>query len=265
MKAKEKEKNMRFNAVLVQKALNSFANAIYYMSQAVEPCAEDIVGYNALLKAKQSLADRQVKAQQEQTQEKPKAKEPEENMKALKADLALEKKSLDEKDRIKEERKKAISEALKKNKDDSGLPDKPMKIANMEAFMKEWLPKSKAHPVKMSGGFAAGVGCSFQGVEYVVKSVYSNGVAMVNRRGTQYHRLIPVDQLDNLFLKDSGKDGKYSAGQKVEVGFGMKDAEKATVFRAAVINSIRGQTAQIKYLDTESTSSAKLSHFRPVG
>jgi flagellar biosynthesis GTPase FlhF len=255
---------MRFNAVLVQKALNSFANAVYYMSQAIEPCAEDIVGYNALLKAKQSLADRQLKAQQEQRQEKPKAKEPEENMKALKADLAREKKSLEEKDRIKEERKKTISAAIKRDKSESGLPDKPMKIASMEAFMKEWIPKSKAHPVKNSGGFAAGVGCSYQGAENIVKAVYSNGVAMINRRGTQYHRLVPVDQLDNLFLKDSGKTGKYAPGQKVEVGFGMKDSAKATVFRAAVINSIRGQSAQIKYLDTDATSSAKLSHFRPV-
>lgn len=257
---------MRLNAVLVQKALNSFANAIYYMSQAIEPEAEDIVGYNALLKAKQSLADKQVKAQQEQA-EKTKAKEPE-DMKALKADLAREKKSLDEKDRIKEEikeeRKRIISAALKKDKSESGLPDKPMKIASMEAFMKEWLPKSKAHPVRNSGGFAAGVGCSYQGTEHVVKSVYSNGVAMVNRKGTQYHRLVPVDQLENLFLKDSGKTGKYAPGQKVEVGFGMKDAAKASVFRQAVISSIRGQTAQVKYLDTESTSSAKLSHLRPV-
>ncbi len=252
---------MRFNAVLVQKALNSLSNAIYYMSQAVEPEAEDIVGYNALLKAQQSLADKQMKAQQEQ---KPKAKEPEENMKALKADLAREKKSMDEKDRVKEERKKIISAALKRDKSDSGLPDKPMKIASMEAFMKEWLPKSKAHPVKNSGGFAAGVGCSYQGTEHVVKSVYSNGVAMVNRKGTQYHRLVPVDQLENLFLKDSGKTGKYAPGQKVEVGFGMKDAEKASVFRQAVISSIRGQLAQVKYLDTESTSSAKLSHLRPI-
>ena len=252
---------MRLNAVLVQKALNSFANAIYYMSQAVEPCAEDIVGYNALLKAKQSLADRQVKAQQEQAE---KTKEPEENMKALKADLAREKKSLDEKDRIKEERKKVISDAIRRDKSESGLPEKPMKIASMEAFMKEWLPKSKAHPIKSSGGFAAGVGCSYQGTEHVVKSVYSNGVAMVNRKGTQYHRLVPVDQLENLFLKDSGKTGKYAPGQKVEVGFGMKDSAKATVFRPAVVNSIRGQAAQIKYLDTDATSTAKLSHLRPA-
>ena len=252
---------MRLNAVLVQKALNSFANAIYYMSQAIEPEAEDIVGYNALLKAKQSLADKQVKAQQEQ---KPKDKEPEENMKALKADLAREKKSLDEKDRIKEERKRVISAALKKDKSESGLPEKPMKIASMEAFMKEWLPKSKAHPVKSSGGFAAGVGCSYQGAENIVKAVYSNGVAMINRRGTQYHRLVPVDQLEHLFLKDSGKDGKYAPGHKVEVGFGMKDSAKATVFRPAVINSIRGQAAQIKYLDTDATSTAKLSHLRPA-
>jgi len=257
---------MRINAVLVQKALNSFANAIYYMSQAVEPCAEDIVGYNALLKAKQSLADRQMKAQQQP--QKPKDKEPEENMKALKADLAREKKSLDEKDRIKEEikeeRKKVISAAIKRDKSESGLPEKPMKIANMEAFMKEWLPKSKAHPLKSSGGFAAGVGCSYQGTENIVKAVYSNGVAMINRRGTQYHRLVPVDQLENLFLKDSGKTGKYAPGQKVEVGFGMKDSAKATVFRPAVINSIRGQASQIKYLDTDVTSTAKLSHLRPV-
>ena len=217
---------MRFNAVLVQKALNSLSNAIYYMSQAIEPEAED--------------------------------------MKALKADLAREKKSLDEKDRAKDERKKVISAALKRDKSESGLPDKPMKIASMEAFMKEWLPKSKAHPVKNSGGFAAGVGCSYQGTEHVVKSVYSNGVAMVNRKGTQYHRLVPVDQLENLFLKDSGKTGKYAPGQKVEVGFGMKDATKASVFRQAVISSIRGQMVQVKYLDTESTSSAKLSHLRPI-
>ena len=233
------------------------------MSQAVEPCAEDIVGYNALLKAKQSLADRQVKAQQEQA-EKTKAKEPEENMKALKADLAREKKSLDEKDRIKEERKKVISDAIRSDKSESGLPEKPMKIASMEAFMKEWLPQSKAHPLKSSGGFAAGVGCSYQGAENIVKAVYSNGVAMINRRGTQYHRLVPVDQLENLFLKDSGKTGKYAPGHKVEVGFGMKDSEKATVFRPAVINSIRGQAAQIKYLDTDATSTAKLSHLRPA-
>jgi hypothetical protein len=251
---------MRFNAVLVQKALNSLSNAIYHLAQSIEPDAEDIVGYNALLKAKQSLANTQVNAQKAQKAEK----EPKENMKALMADLAFEKKSMDEKDRIKEERKNAISAAIKKEKPESSLPDKPMKLASMEAYLKTWMPKAKVHVVKVAGSFAQGVGCSYQDVEHIVKSVYSNGVALLNRKGTQYHRLVPVDQLENLFLKDSGKSGKYVPGQKVEVGFGMKDAAKASIFRPAVINSIHGSAAQIKYLDTDATSSAKLSHLRPV-
>lgn len=252
---------MRINAVLVQKALMSLSTAIYHLAQAIEPESEDFVGYNALLKAKQSLADTQVKAQKQADKAE---KEPKENMKALKADLAKEKKSLADKEKIKEERRNIISAAMKKTKEESGLPDKPMKLASMEAYLKTWMPKAKAHTVKVAGSFANGVGCSYQGVEHVVKSVYSNGVALLNRKGTQYHRLVPVDQLENLFLKDSGKSGKYAPGQKVEVGFGMKDAARASVFRPAVINSIHGSAAQIRYLDTDATSSAKLSHLRPV-
>ena len=238
---------MRLNAVLVQKALNSLSSAVYYMAQAIEPDAEDFAGYNALLKAKQSLSDAQKAAQVQ----KPRDKASKEADKALADDLAREEKAA----------RKPAQEPERRQ--DSGLPDKLMKQATMEEFLKGWTAKTKAKEVKTAGAFAPGMGCSFQGVEHSVKAVFNNGVALLLRKGTQYHRLASVDQLDALFLKDSGAKGSYAPGQKVEVGFGMRDAAVASSFRPASVVSIHGQSAQIKYLDTGMTSTAKLSHLRP--
>lgn len=249
---------MRLNAVLVQKALSALSTAIYHLSQAIEPTQEDIAGYNALLKTKQALADAQLKAQRAKAKAE---REPREDLKALRADLSREERKLKGADPDGEPRDKGQP---KPQKEESGLPEKPMKQARMNEYLEGWLKRSKAHSVKNAGGFSPGMGCSVGGKEHVVKAVYSNGVALVNSKGTQYHRLVPVDQLEFLFLKDSGVEAKYAPGQRVEVGFGMKDAAKASSFRAATVVSVYGQSAQIKYLDTEMTSTAKLSHMRPA-
>lgn len=229
---------MKLNAVMVQKALNQFSSAIYYFSQAIEPSAEDIVGFNALRKAQQALATAQVKAQKENVQEKP--QDPPKAEKTVKP------------------------ASPKKDQQASGLPEKPMKLATMEAYLKTWLPKAKASQVKQLDSFMAGMGCSVDGVEHIVKALYNNSVVLVNRKGTQYHRLVPVEKLDHLFPKDTGVTAEYSNGQKVEVGYGVKSASVATSFRPAVINSIRGQFVQVKYLDNGTSSGAKLSQLRPL-
>ena len=284
---------MRFNALMVQKALNSLSNAVYYMAQAIEPCAEDIVGYNALLKAKQALSgaggpqqpakpDAQ-KAQRPSKQEKASEPKPDkgvkDDLKALREDLAKEARK--EKPRVpdRDERGKAISEAIRRTNGrssespagqadpnaaaQSSLPDKPMRIVTMNEFLKGWTERAKARPIRSCGGFAAGMNCSYQGVEHSIKAVYSNGVALVNRKATQYQRLVPVERLEALFPKDTGSEGKYSTGQKVYVGFGMKSDQKATSFRQAVLGDVHGNAAFVKYSDTGTTSSVRLSCLRP--
>lgn len=248
---------MKLNPLLVQKALNCLSSSIYYFAQSIVVSPEDIADYNAMVKARKAVSSKPEKDKPKPTKADPKPEKPEkEDLKALKADLAREEKKLS--------REESEDEEAARPKQESGLPDKPMKQATMDEFLKGWVTKAKARPIKSAGGFAVGMGCSFQNIEHLVKAVYSNGVVLLNRKGTQYHRLVPVDQLDSLFLKDSGVSSKYLAGQKVEVGFGMRDANKASSFRPAVVISIHGQSAQIKYVDTEMTSTAKLSHLRPV-
>jgi hypothetical protein len=253
---------MRVNAVLLQKALTSFSSAIYYLAQSIEPEAEDIVGYNAYLKSREAAQNAAPRKPAKLVQS-----DHADDMKALKADLAKEERRMASSDREDgppaAKPAKAKVEPARQDRSEAGLPDKPMKQASMEEYLKGWVQRAKVHQVKSLGGFAVGMGCSFQGVEHAVRALYSNGVALVNRRATQYQRLVPVENLECLFLRDSGSSGKYAPGQKVEVGYGMKDSDRATSFRPATIVSIYGQSAQIRYSDTEATSSAKLSHLRP--
>ena len=239
---------MKLNPVLLQKALNAFSSALAFLSQAIVASLDDVKECADITRAKEAIDtfNRTMDSAKKEEDAAPKPVERKE-------------------EKAKADRLQVINNALKRIRNSqSDLPDKPMRQANMEEFLKGWLPKAKAHPVKTMGGFAAGMCCSIGGVEHVVKALYNNGVVLVTRKATQYHKLVPVEQLDRLFMKDSGKKGKYAPGQKVLVGFGMKDANKATSFRPAVLESVRGQEAAIKYLDTGAVSSAKLSFLAPV-
>ena len=256
---------MRLNPMLAKKALAALSNALYYLAQSIVCTPDDVMEYEAIVKAARAGSQ----APQPQRPSQP-SQEPKEDLKALREDLKAEERKL----AAKEERRKAISDAMAKRQDqpkpaqkatksESGLPDKPMKQARMEEFLKEWLPRTKSHALKSGGGYVPGMGCAYQGAEHVVKAIYSNGVFLLNRRGTQYHRLVPADQVESLFLKDTGHKGGFSGGQKVLVGFGMKDSDKATSFRPAEVNAVHGQTVQVKYLDTGVIATAKTSHLAP--
>lgn len=152
----------------------------------------------------------------------------------------------------------------KKPKDGEQLPEKPMKLARMEEFLKAWIPQSKAKPVRTYDGYYSGAGCSLEGKEYRVKAVFGNGVALVNLRATQYHRLVRTDHLDHLVLAPTGRKGEYRTGQLVDVGYGLKGAREATCLVRAQVESIRGETANVKVLGNGALTTARLENLAPV-
>lgn len=244
---------MKFNPVMIQKALCHLATAISYLGTSISAGPGDIEEYHEIMRARKAIsgASSGGPAPRPEPQRRPSrtvTSSPSRDAETLPKAVPSE------------ERRPADRPAQS-----FGLPEKPMKKARMDEFLKSWLPGTKAKPVKSSGGFAAGMGCSIDGVEHSVAAVYDNGVALVCRHATQYRRLVPVDRLDGLYPVESGYEWRNppKPGDRVEACLGMKGAPRPTSFRPAVVSSVRGSSMDVRYLDNDASSTVSMRHARP--
>ena len=245
---------MKFNPVMIQKALCHLATAISYLGTSISAGPGDIEEYNEIMRARKAIsgASSGDRPPRPEPQKRPSRKAQSSTNSGAEAPIQA-----------------GPSEREKRHSDrpaqSFGLPEKPMKKARMDEFLKSWLAGTRAKPVKSSGGFAAGMGCSIDGVEHSVAAVYDNGVALVCRHATQYRRLVPVDRLDGLYPVESGHEWKNppKPGDRVEACLGMKGAPRPTSFRPAVVSSVRGSSMDVRYLDNDASSTVSMRHARP--
>lgn len=245
---------IKFNPVEVQRALSDLARACMHFANSIVVTNEDV------MEARQQEVLRRVASGSSVTQPQPQPAKPQHRPAQPPAPKA------ERQERPSEDREQVPERRREEPQDrDSGLPEKPMKMARMHEFLeKEWLPSTKAKEIRVMSGYFAGSGCSVGGKEYVVKAVYSNGVALVNSKGTQYHRLERVEELEKLFPAPSGVQASYQNGQSVDVGYGMKGSAKATNFVRARVEGVRGDTVTVKIAGNGVVTTAKAHTLRPA-
>ena len=255
---------MKFNPVMIQKALCHLATAISYLGTSISAGPGDIEEYNEILRARKAIADSSKADGRRPDPEPERTNDRQEHDFRSDSDGGAQE--------CQDRRQRRARHAARPSDDGSrpatsaaGLPGKPMRQARMDSFVVEWCKAAKAKETRSSGGFSKGMGCTFGGVEHVVRAVYDNGVARVSRKATQYHRLVPVNELEGLFPKDSGYRwaSPPAPGSRIEVCFGTKDSDTATSFRTASVSSVHGQTLDVSYPDNGTTSSVLVRHARP--
>jgi hypothetical protein len=148
----------------------------------------------------------------------------------------------------------------------SGLPKKAADLAHTEEWLSGYMASEKAYYVRAYEECVVGRDYLLDGRLCQVARLLSNGVAVVNSRGTRYYRAVPASSLDGLYLCPARPEhiGEVKAGSTVYVGYGEKGSDKASSYRKARVSSILKGTAVVVFDDTGTDVSCPVSSLAPA-